>query len=94
MQFAPTIFVVDVSGSKEPSVIHSALTAAIVSALPALSVTFLAFSTEVIGFTNHVEDPLAMLMEVQVGGGTFIWKGLLAVRERLKVGERTRSPSA
>ena len=83
------IFVVDVSGSMEPSVIYSALTAAIFSALPALSVTFLAFSTEVIDFTNHVEDPLAMLMEVQVGGGTFIWKGLMAARERLKVPART-----
>ncbi len=83
------IFVVDVSGSMEPSVIYSALTAAIFSALPALSVTFLAFSTEVIDFTNHVEDPLAMLMEVQVGGGTFIWKGLSAARDRLKVPART-----
>jgi Mg-chelatase subunit ChlD len=83
------IFVVDVSGSMEPSVIYSALTAAIFSALPALSVTFLAFSTEVIDLTNHVEDPLAMLMEVQVGGGTFIWKGLKAARERMKVPSRT-----
>lgn len=83
------IFVVDVSGSMEPSVIYSALTAAIFSALPALSVSFLAFSTEVIDFTDHVEDPLAMLMEVQVGGGTFIWKGLSAARERLKVPART-----
>ena len=83
------IFVVDVSGSMEPSVIYSALTAAIFSALPALSVTFLAFSTEVIDFTSHVDDPLAMLMEVQVGGGTFIWKGLAAARERLKVPART-----
>lgn len=83
------IFVVDVSGSMEPSVIYSALTAAIFSALPALSVTFLAFSTEVIDFTNHVEDPLAMLMEVQVGGGTIISMGLAAARARLKVPSRT-----
>ena len=83
------IFVVDVSGSMEPSVIYSALTAAIFSALPALSVTFLAFSTEVIDFTSHVEDPLAMLMEVQVGGGTIISLGLAAARTRLKVPSRT-----
>lgn len=83
------IFVVDVSGSMEPSVIYSALTAAIFSALPALSVTFLAFSTQVIDFTNHVDDPLAMLMEVQVGGGTLISLGLAAARERMKVPSRT-----
>lgn len=83
------IFVVDVSGSMEPSVIYSALTAAIFYALPALSVTFLAFSTQVIDFTNHVDDPLAMLMEVQVGGGTLISLGLAAARERMKVPSRT-----
>ena len=83
------IYVVDVSGSMEASVIYCALTAAIFSALPALSVTFLAFSTEVIDFTNHVEDPLAMLMEVQVGGGTLISKGLKAARERMKIPSRT-----
>jgi Mg-chelatase subunit ChlD len=83
------IYVVDVSGSMEASVIYCALTAAIFSALPALSVTFLAFSTEVIDFTSHVEDPLAMLLEVQVGGGTYIWKGLQAARERMKVPART-----
>ncbi|MDB5385633.1 MAG: hypothetical protein JWM11_1279 [Planctomycetaceae bacterium] len=83
------IYVVDVSGSMEASVIYCALTAAIFAALPALSVTFLAFSTEIIDFTNHVEDPLAMLMEVQVGGGTIISKGLKAARERMKVPSRT-----
>ena len=83
------IYVVDVSGSMEPSVIYSALTAAIFSGLPALSVSFLAFSTSVIDFTGAVEDPLQMLMEVQVGGGTFIAKGLQAAREKLKVPSRT-----
>ena len=83
------IYVVDVSGSMEPSVIYSAMTAAIFSGLPALSVQFLAFSTEVIDFTEQVEDPLAMLMEVQVGGGTHIARGLRAARNRLKIPQRT-----
>lgn len=83
------IFVVDVSGSMEASVIYSAMMAAILSGLPALSVQFLAFSTEVIDFTDRVVDPLAMLLEVQVGGGTHIAKGLRAARERLKVPSRS-----
>jgi len=83
------IYVVDVSGSMEPSVIFSALTAAIFSGLPALSVSFLAFSTEVMDFTGTVDDPLEMLMEVQVGGGTFIWRGVRAAREKVKVPSRT-----
>jgi Mg-chelatase subunit ChlD len=82
-------FVVDVSGSMEPSVIYSAMMAAIFSGLPAVSVQFLAFSTEVIDFTDRVSDPLEMLLEVRVGGGTHIAKGLRAARERLKVPARS-----
>ncbi len=83
------VFVVDVSGSMEPSVIYSAMMAAIFSGLPAISVTFLAFSTKVIDLTERVDDPLAMLMEVQVGGGTHIAKGLRAARERLTLPTRS-----
>ncbi|HEY7428418.1 MAG TPA: DUF5682 family protein [Gemmataceae bacterium] len=78
------IFVVDVSGSMEASVIYSALVAAIFSALPAIDVRFFAFSTEVIDLSNSVDDPLALLMEVQVGGGTHIGLGLRAAREAIK----------
>lgn len=82
-------FVVDVSGSMEPSVIYSAMMAAIFSGLPAVSVQFLAFSTEVIDFTERVADPLEMLLEVQVGGGTHISKAVHAARERLRVPHRS-----
>ena len=75
------IFVVDVSGSMEASVIYSALVAGIFSALPAIDVRFFAFSTDVIDLTESVDDPLALLMEVQVGGGTHIGLGLRAARE-------------
>lgn len=83
------IFVVDVSGSMEASVIYSALIAAIFSALPAIDVRFFAFSTEVIDLSNSVDDPLALLMEVQVGGGTHIGLGLRAAREAIKNPART-----
>jgi hypothetical protein len=83
------IFVVDVSGSMEASVIYSALVAAIFSALPAVDVRFFAFSTEVIDLSNSVEDPLGLLMEVQVGGGTHIGRGLRAAREAIKNPTRT-----
>src|SRR6185436_10774254 len=83
------IFVVDVSGSMEASVIYSALVSAIFSALPAIDVRFFAFSTEVIDLTDAVDDPLALLMEVQVGGGTHIGLGLRAAREAVKNPSRT-----
>jgi len=83
------IFVVDVSGSMEASVIYSALVSAIFSALPAIDVRFFAFSTEVIDLTESVDDPLSLLLEVQVGGGTHIGLGLRAAREAMKNPTRT-----
>ena len=83
------IFVVDVSGSMEASVIYSALVAAIFSALPAIDVRFFAFSTEVVDLSNSVDDPLALLMEVKVGGGTHIGLGLRAAREAIRNPIRT-----
>jgi len=82
-------FVVDVSGSMTTSVVYSALCAAIFSELPALSVQFLAFSTELLDLSIHVADPLALLLEVQVGGGTHIGLGLRAARARMKIPSRS-----
>ena len=69
--------------------IYSAITAAIFSGLPAVSVSFLAFNTEVVDFSGTVDDPLQMLLEVQVGGGTSIATGLQAAREKMTVPSRT-----
>ncbi len=82
-------FVVDVSGSMTASVIYSAICAAVFAELPALSVRFLAFSTEVIDLSDKVADPLSLLLEVQVGGGTRIGLGLAAARARIKVPQRS-----
>lgn len=83
------ILVVDVSGSMEASTIWSALTASILAGVPSLSTHFLAFSTEVIDLTEHVHDPLGLLLEVNVGGGTHIAAGLRAARELVTVPSRT-----
>ena len=82
-------FVVDVSGSMTESVVYSALCAAIFSELPALSVRFLAFSTKAIDFSGHVADPLTLLLEVQVGGGTHIGLGLRSARAGIRVPSRS-----
>lgn len=82
-------FVVDVSGSMSASVVYSAICAAVFAELPALSVRFLAFSTEVIDLSDKVIDPLTLLLEVQVGGGTRIGLGLAAARAQIKVPQRS-----
>ncbi len=83
------VLVVDVSGSMEPSVIYSAMMAAILSGVPWISVKFIAFSTEVVDLSEHAHDPLALLLEVSVGGGTHIAKGLRYARSLVKVPQRT-----
>ncbi|MEU9451979.1 DUF5682 family protein [Streptomyces sp. NPDC048277] len=83
------ILVTDVSGSMEASTIWAALTASVLAGVPTLSTHFLAFSTEVIDLTDHVDDPLSLLLEVSVGGGTHIAAGLRHARELVSVPSRT-----
>ncbi|MEU8967940.1 DUF5682 family protein [Streptomyces monashensis] len=83
------ILVTDVSGSMEASTIWAALTASVLAGVPTLSTHFLAFSTEVIDLTDHVADPLSLLLEVSVGGGTHIAAGLRHARELVSVPSRT-----
>lgn len=83
------VLVVDVSGSMEASTIHSAIMAAIIASLPAFTVRFLAFSDEVIDLSERVTDPLGLLLEVSVGGGTHIARALRRARELITVPART-----
>ncbi|MFI7285951.1 DUF5682 family protein [Streptomyces anulatus] len=83
------ILVTDVSGSMESSTIWSALTASVLAGVPTLSTHFLAFSTEVVDLTGHVHDPLSLLLEVSVGGGTHIAAGLRHARSLVAVPSRT-----
>jgi cell division septation protein DedD len=83
------VLVVDVSGSMEPSVIYSAMMAAILSGVPWIGVKFIAFSTEIVDLSEHAHDPLALLLEVSVGGGTHIAKGLRYARSLVTVPQRT-----
>jgi Mg-chelatase subunit ChlD len=83
------ILVVDVSGSMESSVIWSALTASVFAGISTLRTHFLAFSTEVVDFTDRVSDPLSLLLEVRVGGGTHIAAGLAHARSLMTVPSRT-----
>ena len=50
---------------------------------------FVAFSTEIVDLSEHVSDPLALLLEVAVGGGTHIAKGLRYARGLVRVPQRT-----
>lgn len=83
------VLVVDTSGSMEASVIYSAVVAAILAGVPWVDVRFLAFSTEIIDLSEHVDDPLALLLEVQIGGGTHIARALRHARTMVQIPART-----
>ncbi len=66
------VIAVDESGSMLDSVIHSAVMAGIFARLPMLDTRLVIFDTQVVDLSSHLEDPVATLMSVQLGGGTYI----------------------
>lgn len=66
------IILVDESGSMLDSVIYSAVMASIFARMPFLSVKLVIFDTSIVDLSDHIDDPVATLMKVQLGGGTDI----------------------
>lgn len=83
------ILLVDVSGSMEPSTVWAALTASVLAGVTSLRTHFVTFSTEVVDLTDRVADPLALLLEVRVGGGTDIGGALRYARQLATTPART-----
>jgi Mg-chelatase subunit ChlD len=70
------ILCVDQSGSMAGSVIYSAVMAGILAGLPLIDVKLVVFDTSVVDLSDHVEDPVELLMSVQLGGGTNIGQAM------------------
>ncbi|WP_418605333.1 VWA domain-containing protein [Georgenia sp. SUBG003] len=83
------IVCVDQSGSMVGSVIHSAVMAGILSGLPAFRVRLVAFDTADVDLTDHVEDPVEVLMRVQLGGGTDIGRAVRYCTQLVENPQRT-----
>jgi Mg-chelatase subunit ChlD len=83
------ILLVDVSGSMEQSTIWAAMTASVLAGVPALRTHFVTFSTAVVDMTDRVADPLSLLLEIRVGGGTHIAAGLRYARQITVTPSRT-----
>jgi Mg-chelatase subunit ChlD len=66
------ILCVDQSGSMLGSLIHATVLASILAGLPALSVKLVVFDTSVVDLSDRVDDPVDLLLSVQLGGGTDI----------------------
>jgi hypothetical protein len=66
------IIAVDQSGSMAGSVVHASLFACVLSRLPTLRTSLVAFDTAVADLTPLLADPVDVLFGVQLGGGTDI----------------------
>jgi Mg-chelatase subunit ChlD len=70
------ILCVDQSGSMASSVIYSAVMAGILSGLPLIDVKLVVFDTSVVDLSEHIDDPVELLLSVQLGGGTNIGQAM------------------
>ncbi|MEO0444825.1 MAG: VWA domain-containing protein [Verrucomicrobiota bacterium] len=78
------IVALDQSGSMAESVVYGAVTGSIFASLPALDTRVVAFDTEVVDLTEDCgDDPVDMLMGVQLGGGTDINKAVAYCQEHI-----------
>jgi hypothetical protein len=76
------IVLVDESGSMMDSVIYSSVMASIFAKLPFLAVKLVIFDTSLVDLSDHIDDPVGILMKVQLGGGTDI-NGALEYAKKL-----------
>jgi Mg-chelatase subunit ChlD len=83
------ILCVDQSGSMAGSVIYSAVMAGILAGLPLINVNIVVFDTSVVDLTSHVEDPVELLMSVQLGGGTNIGQAMRYCEQLMEDPHRT-----
>ena len=83
------IIVVDQSGSMIDSVIHSSIIASSFASVSALKTSLLVFDTEVYDYSHLLNEPLEILMSVQLGGGTNIGKAMQYSMSYVQVPIRT-----
>ncbi len=70
------ILCLDQSGSMGESVVYSGIFGAVLASLPGVKTQLIAFDTNVVDLTIHLEDPVELLFGVQLGGGTDINQAL------------------
>lgn len=83
------VLCVDQSGSMLDSVIHSAVVAGILATMPSLRVKLVVFDTAIVDLSERCDDPVEVLMSVQLGGGTDIGRAMRYCEQRLENPART-----
>ncbi len=83
------VVVVDQSGSMLDSAVFSAIMASIFHELPAVRTSLLLFDTEVVDLSDQVGQPVDVLLQVQLGGGTNIARAMRYTQQLLREPGRT-----
>lgn len=70
------VLLVDTSGSMATSVVYAGIAAAVLASIPSLKTRLVMFDTNVVDLTDQLDDPVAMLFGLRLGGGTNIDRAL------------------
>lgn len=73
----------DQSGSMADSVVYASVISSILASLSSIKTEVIAFDTQVVDLTEHLDDPVDLLFAVQLGGGTHIAQAVQYVSERI-----------
>lgn len=83
------VLCVDQSASMMDSVMYSAVCASILASLPTVDVKLLVFDTQVVNLSHLVDNPVEVLLTVQLGGGTDIAKAVAVAEQMIEQPHRT-----
>lgn len=83
------VICMDQSGSMAESLVHAGIMAGVLSRMRGLRTTLLAFDTRVVDLTEHLHDPVELLMSLRPGGGTDIAGALAQARKLIREPEVT-----
>lgn len=70
------ILCLDQSGSMGTSVVYSGIFGSVLASIPSVSTRMVVFDTSVVDLTDELQDPVDLLLGVQLGGGTDIARAL------------------
>lgn len=83
------VILIDESGSMTNSIIYSVVIASIFASLPAVHTNLVIFDTKVVDLSDRIDDPVEVLMTVQLGGGTDITKAVRYGQSLIKNPKKT-----
>ncbi|MFC4637982.1 VWA domain-containing protein [Deinococcus hohokamensis] len=83
------VLCLDQSGSMASSVVYTGVFGAVLASLPAIETRVVAFDTEVVDLSEHLDDPVDLLYGIQLGGGTDINRALAYCQGVIRRPEQT-----